>query len=219
MAKRKTGQRYKSGRLKGPTTRAARKSQAPDYGNDAVQKRRALFDCRKIKNGNKAVLDQVHDGIGQLWALDYLDGHGFEDSALRDAGRTFAELWWDRYQATAPAMQKYERASRTTNFYEGRTTRDRIFDRMDDSLTPGSIERSAVVTLCVDYWFRDYAAPWAHRLVCLELLKRGRTAELMELPGPDQEAQDREMLAGLVRGLCLLIDAGLPARWERRVAA
>jgi hypothetical protein len=51
------------------------------------------------------------------------------------------------------------------------------------------------------------------------LLKRGRTAELMELPGPDQEAQDREMLAGLVRGLCLLIDAGLPARWERRVAA
>lgn len=210
MGKRKTGPRYKNGRLKGATSRLGR--QKWDYGNDRVQARRALFDCLNVKGGKAA--DQVHDGIGQLWALDFLDGHGFDDTALRDAGRTFAELWWERYEATAPKTQKYERASRTTNFYEGRTTRDRIFDRMDDSLLPGHLERAAVMTLCVDPWFRDEIAPWAARLVEHELERRRRKT-VMVLDQPD----DRQMLEGLIRGLCLLIDAGLPMRNERRVAA
>lgn len=212
MRKRKSGQRYANGRLKGPTTRAARK--AYDYGNDVVQKRRLLFDAMCIKNGKAA--DQVHDGIGQLWALDFLDGHGHADDTLRDAGRLFAELWWERYEATAPKTSKLERASRTTNFWEGRTRRDIMFDRMDDSLRPGYLERAAVMTLCVDPWFRDHIAPWANRLIQEELLKRGRHLdEVIELP----TQQDRDMLTGLIRALNILVDGSLPARFEQRRAA
>ena len=82
----KSGLRYKGGKRKQPTTRKGR--QAWDYGNEVVQRRRAMFDCMAIKGGKAA--DQVHDGIGQLWALDYLDGHGHESDTLRDAGRLFA---------------------------------------------------------------------------------------------------------------------------------
>ena len=208
MAKRRSGARYANGRLKGPTTRKGR-AVPFDYGNDVVQKRRALFDCQIIKGGKAA--DQVHDGIGQLWALDFLDGHGFEDSALRDAGRLFAELWWQRYNATAPKTAQFERASRTTNFYEGRTGRDIIFDRMDDALMPGYLERTAVVSLCIDPWFADHVVPWAGRLIATELLRRGRPVEFAELETED----DRRMLNGLIRGLCLLVDSGLPARFQR----
>lgn len=204
----KSGARYKSGKRKPDKNRAI----PWDYGNQRAQQRRALFDCMAIKGG-KAV-DQVHDGIGQLWALDFLDGHGFDDTALRDAGRTFAELWWSRYQATAPKTAQYERASRTTHAFDGRTKRDIMFDRMDDSLPCRSMERAAVIDLCVDPWFFDDIAMWANRLVTTELARRGRFAELIEIEG----AQDRDMLAALIRGLCALVDAGLPARFERRAA-
>jgi hypothetical protein len=220
MAK-KSGPRYKNGRLKGATTREGRR--APfDYGNEVVQRRRAIFDAMCIKGG-KAV-DHVHDGIGQLWALDFLDGHGFDDTALRDAGRTFAELYWSRYSLTAPKTAKLERASRTTNAYAGYTARDRIFDRMDDSLRPGYIERAAVVTCCVDHWFSDAIVDWAQPLIVTELVRRGRIRNRREYDGLDCAimlplVEHRTMLDGLIRGLCLLIDAGLPARFERRVAA
>lgn len=222
LAKRKSGQRYKSGRLKGPTTRAGRKSQAHEYGNDVVQRRRLLFDAGCIKGGKAA--DQVHDGIGQLWALDFLDGHGFDDTALRDAGRAFAELFWERYGMTAPKTAKYERASRTTNAYDGPSMRDRIFDRMDDALMPGYMERAAVVTCTVDMWFSDAIVDWAQPLIVAELLKRGRIAKRMEYDGLDAAImlplpEHRQWLDALIRGLCLLVDAGLPARFEQRRAA
>ena len=219
MAKRKSGERYKNGRLKGPTSRKARISQAYDYGNAVVQRRRNLFDAMCIKGGKAA--DQVHDGIGQLWALDYLDGHGFDDTALRDAGRLFAELYWERYKLTAPRTASFERASRTTNAYSHRTRRDIMFDRMDDSLMPGYAERSAVIGLCVDYFHSDYIADWAQPLIVAELVKRGRLSRREEYDGLDAAImlplpEHRAKLNALVRGLLLLVDAGLPARFEQR---
>jgi hypothetical protein len=106
--------------------------------------------------------------------LDFLDGHGLDDTALRDAGRLFAELYWERFSLTAPKTQKYERSSRTTNFYDGRTRRDIMFDRMDDSLRPGYQERASVVSLCVDHWYSDYITDWARPLIMEELIRRNR---------------------------------------------
>jgi hypothetical protein len=78
-----------------------------DYGNLAVQKRRALFDAMNIKGGKAA--DQVFDGIGQLWALDFLDGHQLDPDVLRDTARRYAHLYWNRNGATAPKIGKAER--------------------------------------------------------------------------------------------------------------
>lgn len=208
MAKRKSGLRYKNGQLKRATTRLAR--QAFDYGNDVVQAKRALFDCMAIKGGKAA--DQVHDGIGQLWALDFLDGQAHADDTLRDQGRLFAELWWSRYSATAPKISKYERASRTTNSHDGKSVRDYLFERMDEALPSGTMERAAVVDLCIDPWFFDEIALWAKRLVGTELLKRGRVPEMIQF----ETMNDRVMLDALIRGLTALVDAG---SMKRRLAA
>lgn len=189
-----------------------------DYGNDVVRRHRAMFDHINIKNGKAR--DHVHDGIGQLWALDFLDGHGIDDSALRDAGRIYGELWWSRYAAAdgsaslAPKIAQYERSSRTSQSYDGMTKRDLLFDRMDDCLPVGSFERKVIIDLCVDPWFMDGITPWASRLVCTELLKRGRIPEAMFF----ETAKDRDNLAAAVRGLCGLVDGSLPARWQKRAA-
>jgi len=56
-----------------------------------------------------------------------------------------------------------------------------------------------------------------------ELVRRGRIKNRAEYDGIDAAimlplAEHRTMLDGLIRGLCLLVDAGLPARFERRAA-
>jgi hypothetical protein len=189
-----------------------------DYGNDVVRRHRALFDCAIIKNGKAA--DQVHDGIGQLWALDFLDGHGFDGVALRDAGRLFAQLWWERYAGAdgsanlAPKVSSFERASRSSAIYDGMTKRDLLFEKLDDCLPSNSLERGAIIDLCVDPWYREGVTPWAHRLVCCELLKRKRIPEAMGF----ETSADRDKLAAAIRGLCALVDGALPQRWERRAA-
>lgn len=189
-----------------------------DYGNDVVRRHRTMFDCARIKAGKAR--DQVHDGIGQLWALDFLDNHGIDDTALRDAGRLFAELWWSRYAAAdgsaslAPRVAQYERHSRSSNSYDGMTKRDLLFDKMDDCLPVGSRERQMIIDLCIDPWYREGVTPWAHRLICCELLKRGRISAAMAF----ETSADRDNLAATIRGLCALVDGSLPQRWQRRAA-
>lgn len=189
-----------------------------DYGNDVVRRHRALFDCQAIKGGKAA--DHVHDGVGQLWALDFLDGHGIDDGSLRDAGRLFAELWWNKYSAAdgsanlAPRVANYERKSRSSNAYDGMTKRELLFDRMDNCLPVGSRERQMIVDLCIDPWYREGVTPWAHRLVCCELVRRRRIPEMMGF----ETAADRDNLAAAIRGLCALVDGSLPQRWQRRAA-
>jgi hypothetical protein len=220
MGRAKTpGNRTKGGKKKKPTTAVGR--QAWDYGNDCVQRHRALFSAACIKGGNDAVKDQVHDGIGQLWALDFLDGHGIADDHLRDAGRLFAELWWERYSAAdgtanlAPKVAKFSRASRATAQSTDRTKRDYLFEKLDDCLPRSSSERKAIIDLCVDPWFFDGVAHWANRLVTTELLRRGRLPEVVEF----ETSHDRDMLAAAIRGLCALVDGSLPSRYSRRLAA
>lgn len=212
MGKATQGNRYKNGRKKQPSTVAARLAQAWDYGNDRARARRVMFDAMCIKGG-KAV-DEVHDGIGQLWAVGLLDGHGICDKALRDAGRDYARLYWRTYNATAPKTGKLEPASRTSENGEIPDTQgwEVAFRRMDEDLGETREEKAAIVACCVDPWFADGSAGFAVRLVNAELHKLGRGPEFCELP----TQQDKETLQALIRGLCLLVDGQLP---ERRRAA
>jgi hypothetical protein len=202
----KPGQERVNGRIRQPRTRAEREARAKDHGNLVIQARRELFGAMCIKGGKAA--DQVNDAIGQLWALDYLDGAGIDDTALRDAGREFAELYWTRYQATAPKVGQYERASRTTHQFAGLTARDARFDRMDQALD--GVERQAVVDCIIDPWFTEAVPGWAQRLISHELMQRGRIKFCERVP----DSLDRIMVNALVRGLCDLVEGS-----RRRQAA
>jgi hypothetical protein len=207
MAKGKSGKRYKNGRLQQPTTLSGRTKR--DYGNEFVQRRRALFDAMCIKGG-KAV-DQVFDGIGQLWALDFLDGHHLDPELMRDTARKYGELYWTRNSATAPKSGKLERGDRAkAALIDSRA--DLCMERWLDDLT--GYDKHVLEHCVVDYWFSDGTAGFVNRLVSTELLKRGRMPQFLEM----EVANDREMLAALLRALFVLVDGALPARFERKAA-
>jgi hypothetical protein len=201
------GNRSKGGRKKKPSTNALR--QKWDYGNERVQALRNLFDAQCIRNG-KAV-DQTFDGIGQLWALDFLDGHHLDPDILRDTARLYAQLYWNRNGATAPKIGNAERLGFSQPSLVD-TGRDILFERWIDHLP--TYERSVLEHVVVDYWFSDGSAPFVNRLVSTELLRRGRIPDLIEMESPG----DRDMLNALLRALFVLVDGALPARFERRAA-
>jgi hypothetical protein len=89
-----------------------------------------------------------------------------------------------------------------------------MFDRLDDCLPVGSIERQVIIDLCVDPWYREGVTPWAHRLICCELLKRKRLPEAAAF----ETSADRDKLEAAIRALCALVDGALPNRWQRRAA-
>lgn len=212
MGKRKAGKRTTKGRLSRAKGEAPDPRLAWDYGNDVTQARRRLFDCAAIKGGKAA--DQVSDGIGQLWALDLLEGHEVAGDALRDAGRLYAELYWACYARTAATIGNYDRRSRTSESGEIRpaTPRELAFERMDDCLPRKSFEWGAVHSLVIDEWHSDRVAPWAESLICEELLGRGRIPAATMFP----TSNDRELLAAATRGLLML---ALGQRVRRQRAA
>jgi len=212
MGRKKTaGNRSPSGRKKKPSTQALR--QKWDYGNDVVQKRRALFDAMCIKGG-KAV-DEVGDGAGQLWAVGKFEGHGFEDDALRDVARLYELLHRRDYGETDYKIQRFERSDRS--YSEGWTTTpsDVLFQRFNEALPAGSFERMAVYELAIINKCADKLSPWVRAIVDHELLQKGRIPEAMAFP----TAHDYDILSAAIRGLCALLDVGLPARFQVRRAA
>jgi hypothetical protein len=202
--KKTSGSRSPSGRKKKPSTVLARTKW--DYGNDRVQERRNLFDAQCIRNGKAA--DQAFDGIGQLWALDFLDGHHLDPDVLRDTARRYAHLYWNRNGATAPKIGKAERLGFSQPSLVD-TGGDILFENWIDNLP--KYERDVLEHVVVDYWFSDGSAPFVNRLISTELLRRGRVPDLIEMETPG----DREMLAALLRALFVLVDGALPARFAR----
>lgn len=205
MGRKKTpGTRSVGGRKKKATTEALRKKW--DYGNERFQERRNLFDAQCIKDGKAA--DQAHDGIGQLWALDFLDGHHLDPDVLRDTARRYAQLYWNRNAVTAPKIGKAERLGFSLPSLVD-TGSDLVFEKWLENLP--TYERSVLEHVVVDYWFSDGSSPFVNRLVSTELLKRGRVPQLIEM----EAVGDREMLNALLRGLFVLVDGALPARFAR----
>jgi hypothetical protein len=199
--KKTKGNRSPSGRLKKASTVAGR--QQRDYGNEVFQARRALFDSMAIKDG-KAV-DQAHDGIGRLWALDYLDGHHLDPCLLRDTARKYAELFWIRNADKAPNICDAERVGFSKPSLED-SRADLLFERWIDDLP--TEERQALEMVVIDHWHSDKEAPFVDRLVGYELMQRGRIKFARPI-----EAADRELLASLLRALFVLVDGVTPHRY------
>lgn len=182
-----------------------------DYGNERVQERRHLFDAMCIKDGKRA--DQCFDGIGQLEALDFLDGHHLDPELMRDTARKYGELYWRRNAATAPKTGQLDRSSFGKPSLID-TSADNLFEKWSDSLAPSPFERMVLEHVIVDYWFSDGTAGFVDRLVCTELVKRGKIPRLMVF----EQSGDRETLAALLRACFILVDGVIPARFERRAA-
>lgn len=201
MGRKKTkGNRSPSGRLKKATTALAR--QKRDFGNEVVQQRRTMFDAMCIKTGKAA--DQVFDGIGRLWALDFLDGHHLDPELLRDTARQYAEIYWRRNADKAPKIGQAEHAGHAHDPLID-TSADLRFERWIDILP--SLERGVLERVVVKHWFSDEAEPFVNRLVGNELMRRGR----IRFAEPERPG-DRTSLAALLRALFVLVDGAMPMR-------
>jgi hypothetical protein len=85
------------------------------------------------------------------------------------------------------------------------------------------LERSALLSLLVDPVVgsrpdgRD-DAPWVNSHIAYALLEKKKLVPAYMQPVRFPDANDHELLKAAVRGLCLLVDGALPARFERRAA-
>lgn len=191
--KKKAGAREKNGRL----SRAVR-----DYGNEIVQARRNLFDAMCIKSGKAA--DQVFDGIGRLWALDFLDGHHLDPELMRDTARQYAEIYWRRNADKAPKTGQVQQLGHAHDpLIDSRS--DLRFEKWLDILP--NLERSVLERVVVKHWFSDKSEPFVNRLVGCELMQRGR----IKFAVPEDRG-DRDLLATLLRALFVLVDGAMPIR-------
>jgi hypothetical protein len=181
--------------------------------NARVAERRLRFSFL----GSGRIDQDIHDGIGQLHALGFLNDHGHEAKDLRDIGRDFADLYWERYEATAPAIGQFERRSRGTGEPPPRNGRYDRFDRLDESLPRSSMERTAIHMLLTEHYHSDEMVGWVSRLVADGLAQKG-VPDTPDMLNPMTWGHDKFMLGCAVRGLCQLMDAGLPARFQRLAA-
>lgn len=168
----------------------------------------------KGPDGRVGEIDQdVCDGIGQLHALGLLNGHGHDAQDLRDKGREWRNGYVTLLRQSSYKIGGYELMDKG-KAQSQYTHKDARWDEMDAALT--GFERTALQSLLIDpvvgSWPDGEAeAPWVRALVGEALLKHKRIVRMTRFP----DANDREMLAASVRGLCMLVDAALPSRREQ----
>lgn len=168
------------------------------------------------ENGALCPVDNTSDGIGQLWLLGFLDGHGFDDQELRDIGREWRDGYVMLLRKSGYKTGGYERMDKGVAHSTYRAS-DRRWDKLDSALT--GFDRSAMMSLLVDpvvgSWpDGEHESPWVRAIVGEALIAKGRVVKLLRFP----DMNDRELLAACIRGLCSLKDASLPGRYERRAA-
>jgi hypothetical protein len=187
--------------------------------NERVLARREKFSFLHSKaDGRQGTIDQdIHDAIGQLHALGFLDGHGHDPLDLRNIGREYAELYWERYDATAPATGQFERRSRGTGEPPPRNGRYDRFDRLDGAMSRACMERTAIHMLLTNHYHSDQMEGWVQRLINYELAKRG-VPDVLVLLDELAMGHAKYMLGCAIRGLCLLYDASLAPRGIRWAA-
>jgi hypothetical protein len=168
---RKAGQRNKSGRLI-----------CNDKGNVVVQRRAAIF---AIFQGGKAD-QQIHDSIGRAWAVGLLDGYEVDGAAIRDAGRTYFELYWGASgYPTTTGTANYDGEERRGRGGSGEWTtiggtkvptdaRGDRFKAIDRALLDaGRAAYDAAQDLCLGL-FPDENPLWLDRLINERRVKRGQ---------------------------------------------
>lgn len=184
---------------------------------DRILRRREQFAFLRHDSteGRGGAIDQdVCDAIGQLKALGLLDGHGHDAMDLRNVGREYAELYWDRYSLTAPATGGFERTSRGTGEAPPRSRRDDRFDKLDGAMSRTGMERTAIHMLLTAHYHSDGFTGWAQRLIDRALAERG-VSDVIVLLDSATRGHDLYTLGCAVRGLCALLDASLPSRYAR----
>lgn len=197
----------------------AQRTPPPDY----IVKRRELFSFvtpTKGPDGRVGEIDQdICDPIGQLHAVGLLDGHGIDSQQLRDDGRAWGHHCALLHKTRGARISPYERKSRSKPNDE-LTAADYRFDRMDDALWTArsscgvvhyteTFEREALFDLIVAPLIGEgEGCPWADALITQELWRRGKVPPVTIFA----TAYHQAMLEAAIRGLCLLTDAGLPAR-------
>jgi hypothetical protein len=206
---RKDGPRDRLGRL----IRDGKFTPAPDH----ILEKRKLFSFvtpSKGPDGRTGEIDQdICDGIGQFHALGLLDGHGLDPQDLRDKGREWRNGYVMLLRKSGFKTGSYERMDKSKEDIRY-TGRDAHFDRLDECLR--GFERTVLLSLLVDpivgSWPNgEEEAPWVRAIIGEALLKRGRILPFVRFP----DANDRELLKASIRGLCSIVDASLPNRWER----
>ena len=195
VAKRKSGARTKSGRLK--------KRLTPwDYGNQVVQARNALFaGCQGGKAG-----PHLESLIGRVWAVGLLENGRIDPAELRDAGHRYAAAYWANYGITSGVANYGRECRRGVGIgADNSDPRGEAFIRMDAMLDAAGREaRKAVIELAVDPMALTEAA-WIVGLVNLELVRQGRAVTGF-VSSPAGELEGRARLADAVRGLLALCE-------------
>lgn len=171
---RKAGARRRDGRL----------VPAIDRGKERV----AAF---AVFQGGKAG-DQLADAIGRAWAAGLLDGTRIEASALRDAGRRYAELHGRVFAATAARTATLERIGRGNHAGwtggDGQDPAGERYARLDGlARDAGARERLALRKLCLTP-SPDADPAWLARLIAAR-----RAGELPE--ARDRQILERALLA------------------------
>lgn len=184
--------------------------------NVRVMELRRLFSfvrppADKRQDGRNGEIDsEVHDGIGQLCALGLFDGHGHDPIEMRDKGRFWGGHYAKLLKGLGTKVGSYERSDRSQST-GALTAADLLFDRLDEAL-PG-YERRVLLTLLVDPLIgHREIVPWAQSLIDYHLLEKGKFLPPHRVTRfPD--ASDYAFLAAAIRGLVVLVDGALPARW------
>lgn len=186
---------------------------------DYILERRKLFSFvqppakARLDGRNGEIDSEVCDAIGQFCVLGLLDGHGHDPVEMRDKGRFWGGHYAQLFKGSAMKVGSLEPRSRSTGNAQGMTGADLMFDRMDEPLP--SFERQVLLSLIVDPIVGTYPSGefphWASALIAEGLRKRGRFVACGGFP----TEYDRELLAATIRGLAVLVDGALPARWER----
>ena len=215
MAKRKSGQRYKSGKLVRPTTKAGRAS-PHDHGNMRCVERLERFRHAAILGGKAAWID-IFDGIGQLHAVGLLEGHGLDGKLLREAGREYIGLYNYYFIDLMPKGCDLERAyggrsgSGKSDLIPPATRRDVRFSIMDGLLPRGSEERYWTQKILLDHFGLDTVHPLIDRLVNFKFAQWH-----LPVAGMVAGTEDFGTLGCVLRGLFALADGVMP---ERRMLA
>lgn len=214
---------------------ALRRSEPADY----ILARRKLFagivlppQEKRIEGRNGEIDSEICDAIGQLCALGLFDGHGHDPIEMRDKGRFwggfYAQLMGKLGEGSTGFEPNFRAPGRRSASYVGSgpyTGADMLFDRIDEALWRTYVvdgvtyrcetkSRQALRALVVEPLIGHHeTVPWAQSLIDEALLKRGRMVPHRVVRFPDES--DRAYLEAAIRGLCVLIDGSLPARFER----
>jgi hypothetical protein len=212
-SRRSKAERKRAQRASEAAARLAQKG-AP---NERVNQRREAFSFVRAERGGSIDQD-VHDAIGQLHALELLTGSPYESKDLRDIGREYAELYWQRYNHLAPTVGQLERTSRATGDPPPMSARDLRFDRLDNALPRSSMERTTIHMLLTNHYHSDILEGWVQRLIDYEMIQRHgwmRPGAVLYLCS-QTHGHDCYMLQTAIKGLCRLYEAGMS---RKRLAA